>query len=99
MALRAEVVDLIRLHGLDDADQIRRIRQIPVVQDEAQLLLVRILIEMIDSIRIKERRPALDAVDLVALLDEELGQVRAVLAGDPRDERALDDGTPVRMVR
>src|SRR3954467_14993889 len=28
-------------------------------------------------------------VDLVALAEQELGQVRAVLAGDPRDQRSL----------
>ena len=38
MALRREVVDLVRLHLLDDADQVGRIGQVAVVQDEAGIL-------------------------------------------------------------
>src|SRR5205807_424873 len=34
-----------------------------------------------------------DPVDLVALGQQQLGQVRAVLAGDAGDERALHDGS------
>ena len=38
---------------------------------------------------VEARRAADDAVDLVALLEQQLGQVRAVLAGDAGDQRAL----------
>ena len=38
---------------------------------------------------LNERRAADDAVHLVALLEQQLGQVGAVLAGDPGDERLL----------
>ena len=36
---------------------------------------------------LKRRRPPDHPVDLVALLEQQLGQVRAVLPGDPRDKR------------
>ena len=35
MALRREVVDLVRLHLLDDADQVGGVGQVTVVQDTA----------------------------------------------------------------
>ena len=38
---------------------------------------------------LNERRAALDAVHLVAFLQQELGQIRAVLAGDAGDQRLL----------
>ena len=78
MALRREVVDFVRLHLLDDADQAARIRHVAVMQDEATVLLVRVLVKMVDSIRIEQRSAALDAVHLVALAQQELGQVGAV---------------------
>jgi hypothetical protein len=38
---------------------------------------VRITIQVIDPIRIERRCPTLDAVNLVAFAEQELGQVRA----------------------
>ena len=38
---------------------------------------------------LNELRAADQAVDLVALVQQQLGEVRAVLPGDARDERAL----------
>jgi hypothetical protein len=42
-----------------------------------------VLVKMINTIRVKERCPALDAVDDVSFLQQELSEIRAVLAGDP----------------
>ncbi len=42
--------------------------------------------------RVEERRAALDAVHLVALGEQQLGKVRAVLPGDAGDERLLHGG-------
>ncbi len=36
MALGGQVVDLVGLHLLDDADEVRRVRQVAVVQDAAR---------------------------------------------------------------
>ena len=82
MALRGQVVDLIRLHLLDDADQTAGIGHVAVVQDEMAILLVRILIEMIDAIGIKKRGTALDTMDLITFFQEKLGQISPILAGD-----------------
>ena len=37
MALRGQVVDLVGLHLLDDADEVGRIRHVAVVQEEAHV--------------------------------------------------------------
>ncbi len=53
VALRREVVDLVRLNFLDDANEVRRVRQIAVMQDHAPIRLVRIAIEMIDTVGVE----------------------------------------------
>ncbi len=89
MALRREVVDLIRLHFLYHANQIGGIGQIAVVQDQAPVGRVRILVEMVDAVGVEQRGAALDAVYLVALGQQQFGQVHAVLAGDTGDQCAF----------
>jgi len=66
VALGTEVVDLVRLHLLDDADDVRGVREVAVVEDEPQPLLVGVLVEMVNAVRVKARRPSLDAVDQVS---------------------------------
>ncbi len=86
MRLRGEIVDLVRLGLLDDADQVGRIGHVAVVEDEALVGLVRLLVEVLDPPGVERRRPPLDAVDDVALFEEELGQIGAVLAGHAGDQ-------------
>src|SRR5262249_10524482 len=61
-------------------------RQVPVVREQANVLLVGIVVQVLDAVGVEARGPAHDAVDLVALLEKQLGQIRAVLAGDPSDQ-------------
>ena len=86
VALRREVVELVGLRLLDHARQARGIRHVAVVQDEAAIADVRVLVEVIDAVGVEERRPALDAVDDVALAEQQLGEVGAVLPGDAGDQ-------------
>ncbi len=86
MALRGEVVDLVGLYLLDHADQVGRVGEVAVVKVQPHIALVGILVQVIDAIGVEKRGTALDAVDLVALVQQELGEVGAVLAGDSRDE-------------
>ena len=44
-----------------------RVGQVAVVQDEALVVDVRILVEVVDAVGVEERGAALDAVHLVAL--------------------------------
>jgi hypothetical protein len=48
---------------------------------------VRILIKVVDPARVQQGRTAFGAVHLVVLGEQQLRQVRAVLPGDPGDER------------
>jgi hypothetical protein len=47
--------------------------------------LVRILVQVVDAVGVEQRGAPLDAVHLVALVEQELGQIGAVLAGDAGD--------------
>ena len=87
MALRGEIVNLVGLHLLHDADQVRRIGQVAVIHEETHIRLMRVLIEMIDAVGIDERGAALDAVNDIALAEQEFGEKRAILTGDTGDER------------
>jgi len=91
MALGTEVVDLIGLHLLDDADQVAAVGEIAVVEDEPWGVasggaLVGILVEVIDACGVEAAGAALDAMHHIVLLEQQLGQVGAVLAGDAGDD-------------
>jgi len=49
MTLGGKVIDLIRLSLLDDPKEVGSVRHVPVVHGKAQLLLVRILINVKNS--------------------------------------------------
>jgi hypothetical protein len=87
VALRSQIVDFVGLHLLDDADEAGRIGEVAVVQDEAAGFDMRVLIQMIDAIGVKERTAALDAVDFIAFIQQKFGQVSTVLTRDAGDER------------
>ncbi len=86
VALRREVVDLVGDHALHDARDARRIGQIAVMQEKLLARFMRITIQMIDAVRVEERTAALDAMHLIALRHQQLGQVRPVLPGDAGDQ-------------
>src|SRR6478672_1641690 len=55
----------------------------------AGLGVVELVVQMIDALGVERRRAPLDAVDLVALREQELGEIGAILARDTGDECAL----------
>ena len=89
VALGREVVDLGRLGFLDDADQVRRVRQVAEVQRELPAPQVRIDVEVVHAMGVEQRRTPLHAVHLVALAEQELGKEGAVLSGDAGDQGDL----------
>ncbi len=89
MGLGAEIVDFVGPHLGQDPCQVRRIGEIPVMQLEPGVAFVGVLVDVVDPLGVEERGAALDAVDLVALLEQELGQVGPVLARDAGDEGGL----------
>ena len=87
MALRREVIDLGGSNLLQEANQVGGVGQIPVMQKEARSALMRIDIDVVDASGVKGRRPALDAVNHIALVEKKTRQQRAVLTGDTGDQR------------
>jgi hypothetical protein len=53
MALGTQIVDLVRLCLLQYADQVRRVRQIAVVQEEAGIRHVRVGVEVVHPLRVE----------------------------------------------
>ena len=97
MALGTEVVDLIRLHLLNDPDQVCAVGEVAVVEGELWGLalltpLVRVLVEVIDPAGVETACAPFDAVHLEALLQEELRQAAAVLPRDTGDEGGFGRG-------
>src|SRR6476661_7801228 len=83
----AEVVNLIGLHFLNDANQVGGVGQVAVVVGQAGVF-VPVLIghEVVDTVGVEQRGAALDAVHVVTLFEQKLGEVGTVLAGDAGDE-------------
>ncbi len=86
MALRSKVINLVRLNLLDDANQTGRVRQIAVMQEEAHIFFMPILIEMVYAVGVEQTGAALDAVNDVALAQQKFCQIGAILASDAGNE-------------
>ena len=65
MTLGAKVINLIRLHLLDDPNQIGAVCEVAVVKHQARSIFVRVLIEMIDPAGIEAARSPLDTMYLI----------------------------------
>ena len=83
MALGGEVIDLVRLHFLHDADQVGGIGHVAVMQDEPGVFDMRILKQVVDAPGVEARRAPLDAVDDIPLAEQKFSQIGAVLSGNP----------------
>ncbi len=92
MALRPQVIDLVGANLVEEVGELARIGEIAIVQDDAGLGVVWILVEMLDPLRMEGTGPPDQPVDRVALREQQLTKVRAVLAGDARDEGGPSGG-------
>ena len=90
MALGGEVVDLVRLHLLEHAVQRAPVGQIGIMERVWCALGMQAAIDMGDAAGVERARPPHDPVDLVALGEQEFGQM--TLARNPGDQRALSAG-------
>ena len=70
---------------MDDAGEVAAVGEVAVVQLEAGVVDVGVLVDVVNALGVEGAGAALDAVDGVAFFQEELGEVRAVLAGDAGD--------------
>ena len=82
MRLRREIVDLVGSHLLDDPPEPGAVAEVAVVQLQHLGARAEALAQMIDSSGRETRGAAHHAVHLVALLQQKLGEVRAILSGD-----------------
>ena len=87
MALRREVVDLIRLSLLHNPDQVRRIRHVAVMQEESRGTFVRIDIQMVNAFGVERRGAAFYAVHDVVFFQKQFSEIAAVLSGDTGNQR------------
>ena len=79
MALRAEIVDFVRLEFMQDRRKRATVREVGVMEKEPIIGFMEILKNMIDTIGIETRSTALEAMNFIAFFEEKLGQIRAVL--------------------
>jgi len=79
VALGREVVDLVGL------DRLQRPRQ-AVLVDEVAVVQRELVADVVDAPGVERAGAADEAVDLVSLLEEQLREVAAVLAGDSGDQ-------------
>ena len=81
VALGGEVVDLRGAHVGDDADDGHGVAEVGIVEVEVGAAL-----EVGDALAVIDGGAADDAVDVIAFVEEEFGEVGTVLAGHARDE-------------
>ena len=86
MAHRSQVIDLIRLHFLQDTGQVRGIGQIAVVQMKFRVSGMRILVDVIHALGVERRGTTLDTVHFIPFFQQEFCQVRTILPGNAGDE-------------
>jgi len=82
VALGGEVVDLVRVQGFEGAGEAVLVDEVAVVEDQ-------LLPDVVDSPGVEGAAPAHEPVHLVALVEQQLREVAAVLPRDPGDERLL----------
>jgi hypothetical protein len=69
------------------------------MQHQVRVLLVGILIEVIDPAGVEAAGPALDPVHHIALLQEQLGKIAAVLASNSSDQSCFGGDRSSHRVR
>ena len=89
------MVDLVRLQLIKEADQVCRVCNITVVQEQSNTVDVWILIEMIDPRGIERACPSNNPVDLIPFRQEQFHQIGAILPGDPGNECFLQVVSPI----
>lgn len=89
MALRGEVVDLMRIDLADQAGQAVAVGHVSVVQREGAIERVDILVEVVDPFGAEGAGPPDEPVNLIALGKKQFRQVGPILPGDAGNERAF----------
>ena len=88
VALRRKVVDLRRPNLADQTGETVAIGHVAMMQHERPVHVVDVMVEMLDPLRAESARSTHETMHLVPLVEEEFGKVRAILAGNPGDQRS-----------
>ena len=72
MALRAQIIDFVRLYLVHDPRQVRGIGQVSIMEFEAGCGRVGILVYMIDPLRVERGGAPLDTVNLITFGEQKL---------------------------
>ena len=96
--MRAQVIDLVGLDVVDEVGELPPVRQVAVVEEHPGAGGVRVDVDVVETAGVERGGAADDAVDLVPLREQELDQVRPVLAGDAGDQCLGHAGVPLRAM-
>lgn len=97
MALRGEVVNLVRLHLGEDVDQCRAVGHVPVMQNKSLVFSVGILVKVIDTVGVEQRAAPFDAVNFVPQTKQMFREVGTILTGDSGDQRSFHGSVSVSL--
>ena len=75
VALNAEMVDLVGFDVVDQVGQLFGIRESPVMEEEADIRQVCILVEMVDPGPVETARTADNAMDLIAFEEKKVSKI------------------------
>jgi len=79
VALRRQVIDLVRLHVAQQVDQADAVDEVGVVQEQRAVGALRVLVDAVDPAGVETGGTAHGAVHHVALAEQQFGEVAAVL--------------------
>ena len=86
VGLRAQVIYFVGADFRQQASEVGGVSQIAVMQFEAHVVDVRVLVDMVDALGVELRRAAFDAVDFIAFFQQKFCQIRTVLACNAGDK-------------
>ena len=99
MALGRQVVNFFRLDFPNQSGERTGVAQISIMKEQPGAPRMRIVVNRVQASRIECAGSANDAMDFVALRQQQFRQIRPVLSGDPRNERYFGHALARRSLR
>ena len=87
MALGGQVIDFVRLDIVDQMAELPGVAQIPIMQKKPGPCFMGVHVQVVNAPGIEGAGPAHQAMHFITLGQEELGQIAAVLSGNPGNQR------------
>ena len=89
MRLGSQMVDFVRSRLAHDPPETAGVCEVPVVQEQPDIVFVAIPVHVIDAVGIEARRAPDHPMHDVSLVQQVLSQIRAVLASNACDQSGL----------